>query len=627
MGSNTVTITLIAKDQTQKAFSSITSGLQKLAKVATVATAAAGAALIKFTGDSIMAAARVDELRVVNQQLAKVNGLTAKSVTNAAQAVRNMGIEAGVAETVVAKFIQNQLDVSKAADIARIAQDAAVISGQNSTEALDGLTQGLITLQPEVLRTYGLFVDTQLAYKEHAKQLKKNIKELTTAEKQQALLNMVMEKGEDIAGAYEAAMGTASKQIRSWPRYIDDIKVAFGGLFDDAFKGAVGKVSTALKGIGSFVTDFSRSYARSGDVFASLRTAIYETFGSETATMLSKFVSKFEGIFKSLQAGDIQPLLDSLGELWVTITQRIKDGVAQVDWNELSVSIANQIDKINWSPIADSMIRGVENILQALWAFLSNVNWLALLDSVTMAVSEFILGMFGTTFEETRVKVDAFWADVFASFSRWLGAIVSVIQNGINLWRIYITSGLGAAGVAAVTIIMGWKPKFDQSMRDIAKMFFSRASGWMQQIIRGINAGIGGVLSVVADFVGEINSLLASISMPSFNFSGMVGGMSSGATVGNKKKKDKRKDMADQEAHGGGVFSGPLSGHNVELHGTEGVFTQEQMAHLAPASGGGGVTINLTYAPGFSTASAEELEMNLMPIIRRGILQTRGTAQ
>ena len=128
----------------------------------------------------------------------------------------------------------------------------------------------------------------------------------------------------------------------------------------------------------------------------------------------------------------------------------------------------------------------------------------------------------------------------------------------------------------------------------------------------------------MADFVGQINALLASISMPSFNLSGMFGGAS--GSVGGIKPKDKRKDRTDQ-AHGGGVFSGPLSGHNVELHGTEGVFTQEQMAHLAPASGGGGVTINLTYAPGFSTASVEELEMNLMPIIRRGILQTRGTAQ
>jgi hypothetical protein len=57
------------------------------------------------------------------------------------------------------------------------------------------------------------------------------------------------------------------------------------------------------------------------------------------------------------------------------------------------------------------------------------------------------------------------------------------------------------------------------------------------------------------------------------------------------------------------------------LHGTEGVFTREQMAMLSPA--GGGVTINLTYAPMFSTASAGELETQLMPLIQKGIAQSR----
>ena len=39
--------------------------------------------------------------------------------------------------------------------------------------------------------------------------------------------------------------------------------------------------------------------------------------------------------------------------------------------------------------------------------------------------------------------------------------------------------------------------------------------------------------------------------------------------------------------------------------------------------GGSGMVINLTYAPGLSTASAAELEQNLMPVIRKGIQMTR----
>lgn len=73
---------------------------------------------------------------------------------------------------------------------------------------------------------------------------------------------------------------------------------------------------------------------------------------------------------------------------------------------------------------------------------------------------------------------------------------------------------------------------------------------------------------------------------------------------------------------GGGIMSAPSSGGLALLHGTEGVFTREQMAMLSPA-GGGGITINLTYAPAFSTASPDELQRNLMPFILQGVKQAR----
>ena len=43
---------------------------------------------------------------------------------------------------------------------------------------------------------------------------------------------------------------------------------------------------------------------------------------------------------------------------------------------------------------------------------------------------------------------------------------------------------------------------------------------------------------------------------------------------------------------------------------------------MAPA-GAGGIVVNLTYAPAFSTASADELERNLMPLILKGVRQAR----
>ena len=72
----------------------------------------------------------------------------------------------------------------------------------------------------------------------------------------------------------------------------------------------------------------------------------------------------------------------------------------------------------------------------------------------------------------------------------------------------------------------------------------------------------------------------------------------------------------------GGIATGNSNGHWELLHGTEGVFTRDQMAMLAPVgSGAGGVTINLTYAPAVSLASEAELEQHLLPVILKGARQ------
>ena len=122
-----------------------------------------------------------------------------------------MGIEAGIAETVIAAFIGAELDLAYATDIARIAQDAAVIAGQNSSETLANIVYGIETLNPLVLRHAGIVIDLQLAYKEWAKENGRTIESLTTAEKQTIALNEVIEAGVGIAGAYAAAMEEPGK--------------------------------------------------------------------------------------------------------------------------------------------------------------------------------------------------------------------------------------------------------------------------------------------------------------------------------------------------------------------------------------------------------------------------------
>ena len=130
--------------------SSMTAGLKAVGGLGaavgkSVATGIAGAtvAATAFGVEAFKSAARVGEMDASLRALAKANNLSYDAMQQSVSAVRKQGIEAGVAQNLVAQFARNQLDLGKSTDLARVAQDAAVISGKNSTEVLDALIHGI----------------------------------------------------------------------------------------------------------------------------------------------------------------------------------------------------------------------------------------------------------------------------------------------------------------------------------------------------------------------------------------------------------------------------------------------------------------------------------------------------
>ena len=133
-----------------------------------------GQGIVDIGTNALMAAARVQELEIINEQLGKNAGIPTDAIKRETAEVREMGIEAAVANQVIAEFIRNGLDLSKASELARVAQDAATISGRNSTEALNGIINGIVTLQPEVIRTNGITINLAQAEQELARSLGKS---------------------------------------------------------------------------------------------------------------------------------------------------------------------------------------------------------------------------------------------------------------------------------------------------------------------------------------------------------------------------------------------------------------------------------------------------------------------
>jgi len=215
--------------------------------------------IIEVARESTLLTARVETLEIVMHKVGNTAGYSAAETDKYAEGVRKMGITTQESKDTIVKMIQANMDLSKATELARIAQDAAVIAKTNSSEAMSRLVNAIQTGQVEILRTMGINVNFENSYASLAKQLKKNVADLTEVEKTQARTNVVMEAGKTIAGSYEAAMGTVGKQMTSLPRYIEEAELQFGELFAPALSVIITGITDSLKDLGAWFTKMKES--------------------------------------------------------------------------------------------------------------------------------------------------------------------------------------------------------------------------------------------------------------------------------------------------------------------------------------------------------------------------------
>jgi len=234
-----------AEASAQKFATSSNSAMAQVAKGVAQLAVAMGAGGLAMS--SALLAARVETLGIVLDTVGQRAGYTQAELQGYVKAIEDMGITTQVAIQSAIKFIQANLDMADASKLARVAQDAAVIANINSSEAFDRLLHGIVTLEPIILRTMGIIINQEQAWKTYAASINKTVDALDGAEKQQATMNAVLKAGESIAGAYEAAMGTAGKQLSSLARYTEQAQLAMGRALLPAMTQAVGLTTAFLK--------------------------------------------------------------------------------------------------------------------------------------------------------------------------------------------------------------------------------------------------------------------------------------------------------------------------------------------------------------------------------------------
>ncbi len=227
-----------------------------------LATAVLDAAksLFEYGKGAVVAAARVQTLGLVAQLLGQRAGYTEQQINDQTAAIKALGIQTDVALGLQAQFARYNLDLAQATELARVAQDAAVLSNENSSEALDGLLQGIITYNQRILRTHGLNVDMSNAQDQLAASLGKTTDQLTEQEKVQAALNGVLQAGKAIYGVYETAQQTAGKQAKSLERLFYELKITIGQPFLSAFSNVILALTSLVKGFTAAISEGGKLY-------------------------------------------------------------------------------------------------------------------------------------------------------------------------------------------------------------------------------------------------------------------------------------------------------------------------------------------------------------------------------
>lgn len=179
--------------------------------------------------ESVMLAARYETMGTVVDRLGANIGHSTSQMRMFEKSLQETGISMIGSREAIASLIAADIDLANATDLARVAQDGAVIANTNSTDAYQRLIQFISTGNVRVARSMNLFIDLAGGYKKWAEANDRTVASLTEVEKASIRANLAIEAGATIAGTYEAAMTTLAKQLGSLTgRELPDLKTALG---------------------------------------------------------------------------------------------------------------------------------------------------------------------------------------------------------------------------------------------------------------------------------------------------------------------------------------------------------------------------------------------------------------
>lgn len=197
-----------------------------------------------FAREGLFLAGRFEELEFAAVAIGHAVGYTQEQIRGYVDGLRDVGIRGDTAAQVIAQMARNQIDLAQSTDLAVVAQGAAVITGEDSSDTLRNLIWAVTTHNTRMLRTMGIMTDLTAAEEAHAASLGLTVDQLTQQQRIQADVNAVLESSAAMMEVYDAAMQSPTKRLRTLTdRLLPELQAALGAPFLGAWNSVIGAVS------------------------------------------------------------------------------------------------------------------------------------------------------------------------------------------------------------------------------------------------------------------------------------------------------------------------------------------------------------------------------------------------
>ena len=503
-------------------FQQASSKLQSSMVAIGVASGAAMAGLIAFGVQSFRAAAEVERLDLALEAVGASSGKGYEALKSTSDSMRALGINAAAAQKTTLKFAQSNIDLSQATLLAKTAQDLSVASSMTAEEALQSITMAVTTGNTRVLRQIGITTGASDAYQRYANTIGKAAKDLTMAERRQAVVNLVMKEGTKAAGAYALAMESPAKLITMFGDLHDDLKVSMGAVlvkgfgpiiksafrFEKSIVNAVssgGKLAPVIEAIQKVMVKLTVPIATAIDKFAEFIDGMDMTgtkvtdlagkiemilpvvagFGAAFATMAGKSVFSAVPIFGKL-LGFLNPVAVGFVALALTSTQ-VQSAVGRlVASMRPLLDVAKEIGAVFSKVLAVAVsifakaINGVASFIERTTKFFRDHK--TILYIVVTALTAVTLGYIAL---KIRVGLAAAATGLLTAAKLRLARAIAIVTS---------TTFLVVAGIIALVAAFVYAWKNSETFREVVTNVFNSVAQAVGTALAWILTGLGNLL-------------------------------------------------------------------------------------------------------------------------------------